>query len=90
MRASELKRKYEENNPGGYFFSKATMRFFGNDLRTMRVSEKLKITDYTGRTREAYKLTAPGRDVLGEKRIAYHYFDAKTFELIYPATEETK
>lgn len=33
MTPSQLKAHYEENNPGGHFFTRSTMRFFGDTMR---------------------------------------------------------
>lgn len=32
MTASEVKRKYEQNDPDGHFFDRSTMRFFGDTM----------------------------------------------------------
>jgi hypothetical protein len=32
MTSSELKSLYERNNPGGHFFDRGTMRFFGDSM----------------------------------------------------------
>ena len=37
MNSSELKYQYELNNPNGYFFTRSTMRFFGDTMRNYGV-----------------------------------------------------
>jgi len=37
MTSSELKYKYEANNPHGFFFTRETMRFFGDTMRNYGV-----------------------------------------------------
>ena len=37
MTIYEFKRRYQAANPNGYFFSRDTMRFFGDTLRSFRV-----------------------------------------------------
>jgi hypothetical protein len=37
MTASNLKQEYLEHNPGGFFFSRATMKFFGDTMRNYGV-----------------------------------------------------
>ena len=37
MNVYEFKRRYETANPEGHFFDKATLRFFGETLRSFRV-----------------------------------------------------
>lgn len=37
MTPSELKRKYQEANPDGHYFDRATMRFFGDTMRNYGV-----------------------------------------------------
>jgi hypothetical protein len=39
MTASELKYLYERNNPGGHFFDRDTMRFFGDTIRNFGVRD---------------------------------------------------
>lgn len=37
MNSSELKYQYELNNPKGYFFTRPTMKFFGDTMRNYGV-----------------------------------------------------
>jgi len=37
MNSSELKYQYETNNPQGFFFTRDTMRFFGDTMRNYGV-----------------------------------------------------
>jgi hypothetical protein len=39
MTASTLKYLYERNNPGGHFFDRDTMRFFGDTMRNFGVRD---------------------------------------------------
>lgn len=37
MTSSELKYQYEANNPNGFFFTRDTMKFFGDTMRNYGV-----------------------------------------------------
>ena len=39
MTASALKALYERNNPGGHFFDRKTMRFFGDRMSNFGVAD---------------------------------------------------
>jgi hypothetical protein len=39
MTASKLKYLYTQNNPGGHFFDRDTMRFFGDSMRNFGVRD---------------------------------------------------
>jgi hypothetical protein len=47
MTASDLKRLYERGNPEGYFFDRATMRFFGDTMRNFGVRDGGKVRSIT-------------------------------------------
>jgi hypothetical protein len=47
MKPSELKALYERNNPEGHFFSRETMRFFGDTMRNFGVTDAGKIRTMT-------------------------------------------
>jgi hypothetical protein len=47
MTASGLKRLYERNSPGGRFFDRRTMRFFGDTMRNYGVRDGGKIKTLT-------------------------------------------
>jgi hypothetical protein len=48
MTASDLKYLYGRNNPGGHFFDRDTMRFFGDTMRNFGVRDGGKISAVTG------------------------------------------
>jgi len=47
MTSSELKQLYESNNPAGYFFSRRTMRFFGDTMSNFSVRDAGKVKSMT-------------------------------------------
>jgi hypothetical protein len=47
MKASELKYMYERNNPGGHFFDRDTMRFFGDTMRNFGVRDGGRVDTLT-------------------------------------------
>ena len=77
MTVKELKKNYKEKNPNGKFFDKSWLIFFGESLRTMKVSRK--IVDFQGH--KCYELCTFQKNRL-EQPFHKYYFDCKTFEYI--------
>lgn len=78
MTPSELIKKHKEHNPSSHFFDKATLRFFGETVKNMRVFET-SVLNTDGQMVPVYKLrslqlNAPFRPVY-----SVHYFDKETF-----------
>jgi len=67
MTPSELKFKYQQNNPDGHFFDRATMRFFGDTMKNYGIRD--------AGTHWALYRKRPVKH--GLKSI--HYFDKRTF-----------
>ena len=79
MTPTELIRNYKEHNPRGHFFDRATLRFFGERVKDMRVFE-VKLADEHGNLRPVYKLRTLQLNAPFKPAISYHYFDRATFE----------
>jgi len=78
-----LSRKYYENNPGGHFFDRDTLKFFGERMSEMYVfKNKEKVKDGQGVEHECYVLSSLQRVPYVGKRRHYAWFDANTFEEI--------
>lgn len=77
MNASEL--KYHVENTGSYFFTKETMRFFGDTMRNYGVRKT--IVQYDGQSKEVYELYRRHPVKFGNQESAY--FDTITFERIH-------
>lgn len=75
--------RYKENNPGGHFFDRSTLKFFGERISDMRVLKDIIIVKSAGgEQHECYMLSSLQRKhPMGARRV-YHYFDRKTFEHI--------
>jgi hypothetical protein len=58
MTASGLKDLYERNNPGGHFFDRKTMRFFGDTLCNFGVCDGGTVTTLTDNGVEAVEVWA--------------------------------
>lgn len=71
MNASELKAKYIENNPDGYYFSRGTMRFFGDTMRNYGVKDH-------GSYYELWR-----RRPVNAGLHSSAYFDSETFGILY-------
>jgi hypothetical protein len=68
MNPSELKYNHELHNPNSYFFTRDTMRFFGDTMKNYGVKDK-------GSYFELYR-KQPVKHGLNSS----HYFDKTTFE----------
>lgn len=74
---------YQGKHPGGHFFDRDTLKFFGERLSDMRVlSETKTIKDCLGETHECYVLSRLQRKHPGGPKRTYAYFDVETFENI--------
>ena len=81
MTVDELVRRYYEKHPGGHFFDRDTLKFFGERLSEMYVwKDKVKKTDSLGEMHTCYVLSSLQRKYPSGPRRVYHYFDAKTFD----------
>lgn len=74
---------YQGKHPGGHFFDKDTLKFFGERLSDMRIlSETETVKDCLGETHECYVLSRLQRKHPCGPRRTYAYFDMETFEHI--------
>lgn len=72
---------YQGKHPGGHFFDRDTLKFFGERLSDMRVlSETKTIKDCLGEMHECYVLSRLQRKHPGGPKRTYAYFDVETFE----------
>ena len=73
--------RYYEKNPGGHFFDRETLKFFGESLSTMRLLKgTVKIKDICGEEHECYVLSRlQKKHPLGPRR-TYAYFDINTLD----------
>ena len=83
----ELIRNYEEspaNFPHNKFFTKESLRFFGETIGSMKVlPQTMHIVDVLGEDHECYVLRSYQRNSPHtDNKYYYHAFDAKTFEHI--------
>lgn len=72
---------YEKHNPGGHFFDKQTLKFFGERLSEMRVLKgEYIITDNTiGEPKTCYCLSRLQRNHPNGATRTHIYFDKETF-----------
>lgn len=80
MNASELKYSVE-NKAGSNFFSRDSMRFFGDTMRNYGV-RSATVTTWEGQEVNVWELYRRHAVKFGLKDSAY--FDKKTFERIHP------
>lgn len=81
MNATELKQKHEENHILSKFFSRETMKFFGDTMRNFGVRRQtVMIQDCLGAKYECYELYRK-RPVKEGVQSSY-YFDVITFRRI--------
>ena len=79
MDASELKKKYKKYNPGGHFFDRDTMRFFGDTMANFGC-RKAVINTREG-IKTVYELWRKKPVKHGLKSSAY--FTADTFQCVF-------
>lgn len=84
--ASQLKAAYEEANPGGCYFTRGNMRFFGDTMSNYGVTGPIKMT-VRGEERLVYELYR--RKPVKEGFQFSAYFDAETFKKV-PCTKGGK
>jgi hypothetical protein len=89
MTASELKTIYERNNPGGHFFDRDTMRFFGDTMRNFGVRDGGKVRTLTenGVEEAAVWDLYRKRPVLGGLHGHCRYFSKDTGSEIFTHSE---
>lgn len=80
--ASDLKYAVESAGRESHFFSRQNMRFAGDTMRNYGV-RRVSITDSRGDQIDAYELYRRRPVKHGLRSSAY--FDASTFERVYPA-----
>ncbi len=73
--------RYYGKHPGGHFFDRDTLKFFGESLSTMRLLKgTVKIKDICGEEHECYVLSRlQKKHPLGPRR-TYAYFDVDTLD----------
>ncbi len=76
----ELKRRVSETVGGRYYFSRATMKFFGDTMANYGV-RRAKIMDMDGQKREVYELYRRRPVKHGLNKSAY--FDVDTFKRVH-------
>lgn len=80
MTKSELKSRVDET--GSHFFDHDSMRFFGDSMANYTVSGPKPIVDSRKRCRLVFELARRRPVKNGVKSSAY--FDAETFERVFP------
>lgn len=85
--ASELKH-YVQNNASheSYFFTRDTMRFFGDTMKNYGIRQPREIKCHDGTTCNAYELTRRRPVRHGLKDSAF--FCAETFNRVHPETSK--
>ena len=81
--ASDLKYYVEQAGHDPYFFTRPTMRFFGDRMSNYGVRQPRPILTNSGETVEAYELTR--RHPVKHGLQASAWFDAETFRRVFPA-----
>lgn len=83
MTVWQLRVMMENKGTAGYFWSRDTLRFFGERESEMRVLKKMAmVKDYKGNDHECYVLSTLQRNhPMGPTR-HYYYIDKNTFERI--------
>jgi len=82
MTPSELKRNVEET--GSFFFSRKTMKFFGDTMKNYGVRQAV-IMDTHNITKEVYELYRKKPVKMGRSESTF--FDRKTFRRVFKKAE---
>lgn len=78
---SDLKAAHEAANPDSLFFSRETMRFWGDTMRNFGVRQPVEVTTSQGVTTLAFELYRR-RTNARNSRLGSYWFDAVTFARI--------
>ena len=72
---------YQHAHPGGHYFDRDTLKFFGESLSTMRLlKDKVTIKDWSGEKHTCYVLSKlQKKHPMGPRRV-YAYFDVETLD----------
>lgn len=81
--ASDLKFWHQRKNPDSYFFTRETMRCFGDTMRNYSVRQPREITTPSGDKVLAYELAR--RSPVKHGLSSSVWFDAVTLQRRYPA-----
>ena len=81
--AADLKHAVEQAGNCPHFFTRDSMKFFGDTMKNYGVKQPREITNTLGETFQAYELTRRHPVKHGLRESAY--FDAETFNRIHPA-----
>jgi hypothetical protein len=81
MTASELKAKVEASGNESHFFTRATMRFFGDTMRNYGVRGPVEVETHSGVVK-AYELYR--RRPVKHNNVSSTYFNAETFSRVFP------
>lgn len=73
---------FKKAHPGSHYFDRETLKFFGENLSSMRILKNITIINDDGTPRECFTLSKLGKDFRGYKRRNYAYFDCDTLEYI--------
>lgn len=83
--ASDLKYHVEEAGHEPHFFTRATMRFFGDRMSNYGVRQPVEVVTHSGDKVLAYELTRRRPVKHGLQKSAW--FDATTFRRVFPKEE---
>ena len=78
MTINNFIKKYETHNPEGMFFSEFWLKFFGEDIKRMTVSNNP--IDFMGI--KCYELVSVDKNNPYKDKTSKYYFDSKSYEYI--------
>ena len=72
---------YYSAHPGGHYFDRDTLKFFGESQSTMRLLKgTVKVRDICGEEHECYMVSKLSKNYPGGPRRTYAYFDVGTLD----------
>ncbi len=85
--ASDLKYAVEQAGNERHFFTRSTMKFFGDRMRNYGVRQPIEIETNLGEKVKAFELTR--RRPVEHGLCSSAWFDAETFARVFPQTPAT-
>lgn len=89
MTVRELIKQYRAHQPGGVFFDRDVLSFYGERIHDMKITGRGTVTNRSGDVHICWELKTIQRHPLLGIRTKLYYFDADTYEEVMPDYEGT-
>ena len=89
MTVRELIKQYRAHQPGGVFFNRDVLSFWGERIHEMSISGRGSVTNRSGDVHICWELRTVQRHPMLGCRTKLYYFDVDTYEEVMPEFEST-